>query len=183
LRMTGALGSSDLKTRRCFLMMVSAGFYGILRTLVHAATIVRSGKDGRKPICRGNRPPDGACCVRVGEVGWRGVWVDSGFCGSVTVFVSSMAMFTSIILMIKGPEGLLSRSVRQPSRGTRNGSYPIKGLSVSFVFFFFSLQCFSTVAVVGVKRKNLGCTAGLSGVLYRLGYLRSTSVQAFCYRR
>jgi ferrous iron transport protein B len=178
LRMTWARGSSYLKRAGVPIMMVSAvlwllsNFAYTPRTIVAPATMETSlaAQIGHhiEPLLK----PMG--------VDWRvGVGLISAFAAR-EVFVSSMA----IVFHVDSDddqtaqEGLLEQMRTATFPGTSQKIFTPSSIFGLIVFFFFSLQCFSTVAVVR-RETNSWRTAGLQLAFYTgLGYLLAvTSVQ------
>ena len=178
LRMTWARGSSYLRRAGVPIMMVSAvlwllsNFAYTPRTIVAPATMETSfaAQLGHQmePLLK----PMG--------VDWRvGVGLISAFAAR-EVFVSSMA----IVFHVDSDndqtaqEGLLDQMRTATFPGTSQRIFTPSSIFGLIVFFFFSLQCFSTVAVVR-RETNSWRTAGLQLAFYTgLGYLLAvTSVQ------
>ncbi len=178
LRMTWARGSAYLKRAGVPIMLVSAclwllsNFAYTPRTIVAPATMETSfaAQLGHQmePLLR----PMG--------VDWRvGVGLISAFAAR-EVFVSSMA----IVFHVDGNDdqtaqaGLLVQMRTATFPGTSQLIFTPSSIFGLIVFFFFSLQCFSTVAVVR-RETNSWRTAGLQLAFYTgLGYLLAvTSVQ------
>lgn len=114
-------------------------------------------------------------------VDWRvGVGLISAFAAR-EVFVSSMA----IVFHVESDdeqtqqEGLLEQMRSATFAGTSQPIFTASSIVGLIVFFFFSLQCFSTVAVVR-KETNSWRLAGLQLLFYTgLGYaLAVASVQS-----
>jgi ferrous iron transport protein B len=178
LRMTWARGSSYLRRAGVPIMMVSAvlwilsNFEYTPRTIVAPATMETSfaAQLGHQmePLLK----PMG--------VDWRvGVGLISAFAAR-EVFVSSMA----IVFHVDSDndqtaqEGLLDQMRTATFPGTSQLIFTPSSIFGLIVFFFFSLQCFSTVAVVR-RETNSWRTAGLQLAFYTgLGYfLAVISVQ------
>ncbi len=177
LRMTWARGSGYLKRAGKPIVTVSAILW----------LISNFGSTPQSFVARA--PMDHSFAAKLGQkiepalhpmgVDWRvGVGLISAFAAR-EVFVSSMA----IVFHVNGDEstrqeGLLERMRTATFPGTTQRIFTPASIVGLIVFFFFSLQCFSTVAVV---RKETGSwrIAGLQLAFYTgLGYvLAVASVQ------
>ena len=118
-------------------------------------------------------------------VDWRvGVGLISAFAAR-EVFVSSMAIVFHVESADEGTqqEGLLQQMRTATFPGTSQLIFTPSSIVGLIVFFFFSLQCFSTVAVVR-KEMNSWKLAGLqllfyTGLGYALAVLTVQSLRAF----
>ena len=146
---------------------------------VHASNDRCAGNDGNI-ICRAARSARWSRVLQPMGVDWRvGVGLISAFAAR-EVFVSSMA----IVFHVDSDndqtaqEGLLDQMRTATFPGTSQRIFTPSSIFGLIVFFFFSLQCFSTVAVVR-RETNSWRTAGLQLAFYTgLGYLLAvTSVQ------
>jgi ferrous iron transport protein B len=177
LRMTWARGSAYLKRAGVPIMLVSAVLWLLSNFAYTPATIIAPA------------PMETSFAAQMGQqmepllrpmgVDWRvGVGLISAFAAR-EVFVSSMA----IVFHVDGDDetaqvGLLEQMRTATFPGTSQLIFTPSSIFGLIVFFFFSLQCFSTVAVVR-RETNSWRTAGLQLAFYTgLGYLLSvTSVQ------
>jgi len=179
LRMTWARGSAYLKRAGVPILIVSA-VLSLLSNLSFApATLVQSS------------PMESSFAAQLGHriepalhpmgVDWRvGVGLISAFAAR-EVFVSSMA----IVFHVDSDddqtqqEGLLKQMRTATFPGTSQPIFTPSSIIGLVIFFFFSLQCFSTVAVVRKEMNSWGL-AGLQLLFYTgLGYtLAVITVQA-----
>jgi ferrous iron transport protein B len=170
LRMTWARGSAYLKRAGVPIITVSAILWTLSNFGPSAQTlIVPTGMDKSFAATLGQKMEP---VLRPMGVDWRvGVGLISAFAAR-EVFVSSMA----IVFHIEGDEAtqqdlLLQRMRTATFPGSTQRIFTPASIIGLIVFFFFSLQCFSTVAVV---RKETGTwkIAGAQLAFYTgLGYV------------
>ena len=179
LRMTWARGSAYLKRAGVPILIVSGVLWVLLNFGYSPGSIVAA------------TPMESSFAAQMGQrmepvlkpmgVDWRvGVGLISAFAAR-EVFVSSMA----IVFHVEGDdeqsqqEGLLQEMRSATFAGTSQAIFTPSSIIGLIVFFFFSLQCFATVAVVR-KETNSWRLAGLQLLFYTgLGYaLAVASVQS-----
>lgn len=171
LRMTWARGSAYLRRAGVPIMMVSACLWLLSNFAYTPESLVAPAK------------MESSFAAQIGQqmqpvlqpmgVDWRvGVGLISAFAAR-EVFVSSMA----IVFHVDGSdeqtqnEGLLKQMQTATFPGTSQLIFTPSSIFGLIVFFFFSLQCFSTVAVVR-KEMNSWRLAGLQLAFYTgLGYV------------
>jgi ferrous iron transport protein B len=179
LRMTWARGSAYLKRAGVPIMLVSAVLWILSNFAYTPATIVAPATMETSFAAQLGHQMEPL--LRPMGVDWRvGVGLISAFAAR-EVFVSSMA----IVFHVDGEDdqtaqaGLLEQMRTATFPGTSQLIFTPSSIFGLIVFFFFSLQCFSTVAVVR-RETNSWRTAGLQLAFYTgLGYvLAVTSVQA-----
>src|SRR5262245_11711318 len=171
LRMTWARGSAYLKRAGVPILIVSAVLWLLSNLSFSPRTLVQSS------------PMESSFAAQLGHriepalhpmgADWRvGVGLISAFAAR-EVFVSSMA----IVFHVDNDneqtqqEGLLEQMRTAVFPGTSQRIFTPSSVFGLIVFFFFSLQCFSTVAVVR-RETNSWQTAGLQLAFYTgLGYL------------
>jgi ferrous iron transport protein B len=178
LRMTWARGSAYLKRAGVPIMAVSACLWILSNFAYTPATIVAPATMENSFAAQLGQKMEPL--LRPMGVDWRvGVGLISAFAAR-EVFVSSMA----IVFHVDGDDdqtaqaGLLEQMRSATFPGTSQLIFTPSSIFGLIVFFFFSLQCFSTVAVVR-RETNSWRTAGLQLAFYTgLGYLLAvTSVQ------
>ena len=170
LRMTWARGSAYLKKAGVPIIIVSAILWGLSNFGPSSQTLITpTGMDESFAATLGQKMEP---VLRPMGVDWRvGVGLISAFAAR-EVFVSSMA----IVFHIEGDEAtqqdlLLERMRTATFPGSTQRIFTPASIIGLIVFFFFSLQCFSTVAVV---RKETGTwkIAGAQLAFYTgLGYV------------
>ena len=183
LRMTWARGSAYLKRAGVPIMIVSAVLWGISNFgYVPGAPISATPMEQSFASGLGQRLEP---VLRPMGVDWRvGVGLISAFAAR-EVFVSSMA----IVFHVNSDdeqtqqEGLLKEMNSATFPGTAQRIFTPASIIGLIVFFFFSLQCFSTVAVVR-KEMNSWKLAGLqllfyTGLGYALAVLSVQTLRAF----
>ena len=183
LRMTWARGSAYLKRAGVPIMIVSAVLWGISNFgYVPGAPISSTPMEQSFASGLGQRLEP---VLRPMGVDWRvGVGLISAFAAR-EVFVSSMA----IVFHVNSDdeqtqqEGLLKEMNSATFPGTAQRIFTPASIIGLIVFFFFSLQCFSTVAVVR-KEMNSWKLAGLqllfyTGLGYALAVLSVQTLRAF----
>jgi ferrous iron transport protein B len=171
LRMTWARGSSYLRRAGVPIMLVSACLwilsnFGYTRESIVASTPMESSFASQ--IGQRIEP-----ALEPMGVDWRvGVGLISAFAAR-EVFVSSMA----IVFHVGGDDdqtaqaGLLEQMATATFAGTGQRIFTASSIFGLIVFFFFSLQCFSTVAVIR-KETDSWRLAGLQLAFYTgLGYV------------
>jgi ferrous iron transport protein B len=179
LRMTWARGSAYLKRAGVPILIVSALLWGISNFgYVAGAPIAPTPMEGSFASELGQKM---APVLRPMGVDWRvGVGLISAFAAR-EVFVSSMAIVFHVDSKDDQTQqqGLLEQMSTATFPDTGQRIFTPASIIGLVVFFFFSLQCFSTVAVVR-KEMNSWKLAGLQLLFYTgLGYvLAVATVQA-----
>jgi ferrous iron transport protein B len=171
LRMTWARGSSYLKRAGMPILVVSAVLW-VLANFGYAPGSIVAPAENIETSFASQIGQQMEPILRPMGVDWRvGVGLISAFAAR-EVFVSSMA----IVFHVEGDdeqtqqEGLLEVMRAATFPGTSQPIFTPASIIGLIVFFFFSLQCFSTVAVVR-KETNSWRLAGLQLVFYTgLGY-------------
>jgi ferrous iron transport protein B len=178
IRMTWARGSAYLKRAGVPIMLVSAVLWLLSNFAYTPATVIAPATMEASFAAQMGQYMEPL--LRPMGVDWRvGVGLISAFAAR-EVFVSSMA----IVFHVDGDDdqtaqaGLLEQMRTATFPGTSQLIFTPSSIFGLIVFFFFSLQCFSTVAVVR-RETNSWRTAGLQLAFYTgLGYLLAvTSVQ------
>jgi len=178
LRMTWARGSSYLRRAGVPIMTVSACLWLLSNFAFSSQSIVTPAKMETSVAAQLGHKMEPA--LRPMGVDWRvGVGLISAFAAR-EVFVSSMA----IVFHVDSDDdqtaqaGLLEQMRTATFPGTSQLIFTPSSIFGLIVFFFFSLQCFSTVAVVR-RETNSWRLAGLQLAFYTgVGYILAvTSVQ------
>ena len=171
LRMTWARGASYLRRAGVPILMVSAVLWLLSNFAYSPQSIVAPATMENSVAAQLGQQMEPL--LRPMGVDWRvGVGLISAFAAR-EVFVSSMA----IVFHVDGEDdqtaqaGLLEQMQTATFPGTSQLIFTPASIFGLIVFFFFSLQCFSTVAVVR-KETNSWRLAGLQLAFYTgLGYL------------
>ncbi len=179
LRITWARGSSYLKKAGTPIVLVSAILWLLSNFGTTSPSFVphRAEMDQSFAAQLGHRFEP---VLRPMGVDWRvGVGLISAFAAR-EVFVSSMA----IVFHVDGDEGTRQEGLLEQMRlatfpGTSQRIFTPSSIVGLIVFFFFSLQCFSTVAVVRKETGSSKIAAAQLAFYTGLGYILAVScVQA-----
>jgi ferrous iron transport protein B len=168
LKMTWARGSSYLQRAAVPIMIVSALLWLVSNFgSTESRFIAPTPKDQSFAALLGHRMEP---ALRPMGVEWRvGVGLISAFAAR-EVFVSSMAIVFHVESQDE-QQGLLEQMRTAKFPGTDQRIFTPSSIAGLIVFFFFSLQCFSTVAVVR-KEMDSWRLAGLQLLFYTgLGYV------------
>jgi ferrous iron transport protein B len=183
LRMTWARGSAYLRRAGVPILIVSAVLW-LISNLGHApGTLVQSARMENSFAAQLGQRIEPA--LRPMGVDWRvGMGLISAFAAR-EVFVSSMAIAFHVDSDndLLQQEGLLEQMRTATFPGATQRIFTPSSIIGLIVFFFFSLQCFSTVAVVR-KEMNSWRLAGLqllfyTGLGYTLAVVTVQSLRAF----
>jgi ferrous iron transport protein B len=184
LKMTWARASNYLKRAGLPIAIVSASLWLLSNFGFGAKQITPAGAEPAPMISQS--PMDQSFAAQLGHlmepalrpmgVDWRvGVGLISAFAAR-EVFVSSLA----IVFHVAGEEDAQSEAMLQEMRaakieGTNQPVFTTASIVGLIIFFFFSLQCMSTVAVVR-KETNSSRFVALQLLFYTgLGYLASVA--------
>jgi ferrous iron transport protein B len=178
LRMTWARGFAYLQRAGVPIVMVSAILWLLSNFGASSVSVIAPAEMENSFAAQLGQKMEPA--LRPMGVDWRvGVGLISAFAAR-EVFVSSMA----IVFHVDGDEdtqqaGLLDQMRTATFTGSSEPIFTASSIAGLIVFFFFSLQCFSTVAVIR-KETNSWKLAGFQLVFYTgLGYvLAVATVQA-----
>ncbi len=172
LRMTWARGSAYLKRAGVPIMVVSAILFVLSHFGVASETVVApASMDHSFAATLGHRLEP---ALRPMGVDWRvGVGLISAFAAR-EVFVSSMAIVFHIDGNDASQQDLLLEQMRNATfSGSDQRIFTPSSIAGLIVFFFFSLQCFSTVAVVRKETGSWRIAAAQLGFYTGLGYVLS----------